>query len=315
MATGIGDFGSHAGRLLVVAGLLVAGLAAWSWRLPQVRGTTLVAPWCWSLVVLVSLAASEILIGISGSPVPAWAAHLRFAAAMTTFCPVMAVLGAKRPQNLGWQFVVFSLLAILCLPILEWLLFGGRSEIHPARFWFLAILIALGALNAVGTRHWLSSLLYCAGQVMLISPFFSAQGLLSQSPAAIAGLAVLVLAWVTIAAQMPRPQPAATPLDRVWLDFRDAFGVVWAWRVADRMNASASMYDWPVMLSWRGFRRSGATGGLPTGVDTKEAIAWEIPQSVEESLRTLLRRFVSSHWIDARLALQARQADAEVPAA
>ena len=315
IAPASGDLGGHAGSLLVVAGFAVAGLAAWRWRLPRVRGTTLVAPWCWSLLVLVSLSASEFLIGRSGSPLPAWAAHLRFAAAMTTFCPVMAVLGAKRPQNLGWQFVVVSLLVILCLPSIEWLLFGGQSEIHPARFWFLAILVALGALNFFGTRFWPSSLLYGAGQAVLMAPFFFAQPLLNGSQAALVGMAALLLAWLLIAAHLPRSRPAATPLDRVWLDFRDAFGAVWAWRVADRTNASATMYDWPVMLTWHGFRTSGATGGLSTRADTGEVIASEIPAAVEDSLRTLLRRFVSPQWIDARLGPPAHQPAAEVPLA
>ncbi len=80
-------------------------------------------------------------------------------------------------------------------------------------------------------------------------------------------------------------------LDRVWLDFRDAFGAVWGLRVMERMNASAAMLGWPVTLSWQGFLANEPGAG---NVET--------PQIVEDSLRTLLRRFVSPAWIDERLA-------------
>jgi hypothetical protein len=329
-----GGIGGQAGILLVLAGWAVAGVAALIWRLPTIRGTTLVAPWCWSLLVLMSLTASEIVIGISGTPALAWTAQLRFAAAMTTICPVMALLGAKRPQNIGWQFVVISLFAILCLPSIEWLLFGGVSEIHSARFWFLTILIALGVLNGLPTRFWPSSLLYSAGQAMLLVPFLNEHELFERFPAPVIGLSAIVLAWLAMAADWPRPRTAQSRLDRVWLDFRDSFGAVWALRVAERMNASSAMYGWPVTLAWRGFQPSGATAGVnPSGAATglpssgqarsgspshaagRPPTSPDIPAAVEDSLRTLLRRFVSSAWIDERLGPVTSQEVAEVPTA
>lgn len=295
----IGDFVGDRAALLV-AGLALGGLGSLMWQRRTLRGTTLVAPWVWSLVTLVALAATEILISLSGSPAPDWAPHLRFAAAMSTVCPAMALLGAKRPQNRGWQFIVLSLWAILSLPSIEWLLFGGLREIHPARFWFLVILIAVGAANGLGTRRWPSSLLYCGGQSALMAPFFSTQAALSGSLSPLVGISALVLSWLLIAAESPRARRAASPLDRVWLDFRDAFGVVWALRIAERMNASANMYDWPVTLAWRGFvaRNSDATA--------------DVSPAVEESFRTLLRRFVSPAWIDARLGQSARNPNVNV---
>jgi hypothetical protein len=273
----------------LAAGIGSAGLGALGWRWPKLSGTTLVAPWVWSLVALVSLAATEIVIAMAASPAPEWAAPLRFAAAVSTVCPAMALLGAKRPQNRGWQLVVLSLWAILSLPSIEWLLFGGPREIHPARFWFLVVLVGASALNGLGTRFWLSSLLFCAGQLALLAPFLFVQTALLGLGAPLWGMAALVLAWLLIAAELPRSEPAALPLDRVWLDFRDALGVVWALRIMERVNASARMYDWPVTLTWSGFR--------PCNSDETAAM----PAAVEENLRTLLRRFVSPAWIDARL--------------
>jgi hypothetical protein len=285
------------GAVLVAVGLAIAGLAALSWQRPRTSGTTLVAPWIWSCIVLLSLASGEVLIGLWGAPAPLWAADLRFAAAMSTFCPTVALLGAKRPQNRGWQAIVLSLWAILSLPSLEWLLYGGVAEIHPARFWFLVILIAGGALNGLGTRYWPSSLLYGAGQVALVWPFFFTELPPAGALAPLLGTSALVLAWLLAAAEWPRRTRVVLPLDRVWLDFRDAFGVAWSLRIAERMNASARIYDWPVRLGWRGF-----TAPLD------RAMA-DVPPAAEESLRSLLRRFVSPAWIDARLVNSPRKSN------
>jgi hypothetical protein len=277
-------------RVSVVAALCVAGLAALAWQRRRIGGTTLVAPWVWSLVALATVAGSEALIRLGGGePALPWAVALRFAAAMSTFCPTMALLGAKRPQNRAWQLIVLALWGILSLPSLEWLLYGGAAEIHPARFWFLVVLIATGALNGIGTRYWVSSLLYGGGQVLLLWPFFVPQGALAGADAPPLGISALVLAWLLLAAQWPRGKLPTLPLDRVWLDFRDAFGVVWGLRVAERINASARRYGWPIQLGWSGFRQPDST------------LSPEVPEAAEDSLRTLLRRFVSPDWIDARL--------------
>lgn len=99
----------------------------------------------------------------------------------------------------------------------------------------------------------------------------------------------MIASWTLMAVGLPRGAAARSPLDRVWLDFRDAFGVAWGLRVAERLNASAAMYSWPVTLTWQGFRgRQEGTSDIP-------------PAAVEEGLRGLLRRFVSPEWIDSRL--------------
>ncbi len=271
------------------------------WRRKRIAGTTLVAPSIWALISYAALVAVELTIALAGQPLPQWAPALRYAAAMSTFCPIVALLGAKRPQDRGWQWIVLSLWAILCQPAGEWLLFGGVAEIHPARFWFLVILLVVGATNGLGTRHWPSSLLYAGGQFALLLPFFSADAPLAGNQAALWGLGGILLSWILIAAGLPGRKPRM-PLDRAWLDFRDAFGVVWALRILERMNASAKMYDWPLTLSWQGFcpRASAACG--------------DVPPVVEESFRTLLRRFVTPDWIDARVSTSRQGTPAEVTA-
>jgi hypothetical protein len=284
--------------------LAAAAATALAWLKPGLRGTTLVAPWYWSSVSLLSISLAEVLVGMGAGPSESkWVAALRFGSAMSTFCPLMALLGAKRPQDRAWQAIVLSLWLILCLPAGEWLLFGGVAELHPLWFWFLAILTLWGAANWLATRWWLAGTLVCMGQLALVAPFLStSETWLSAPRAPIVALAALAAAGVLVAAGLPRPRRAASPVDRAWLDFRDHFGVVWGLRVAQRINASAEMYDWPVVLSWGGFCRR--EDGQPVG---------EVPAETLESLRTLLRRFVSPAWLDQRLAAPADPLKASIP--
>jgi len=264
------------------------GLVALARLIIRFRGTTYVAPLVWGAASLITLAATETIIATSDHA-PDWNAGLRFFATMGTFCPMMALLGAKRPQDRGWQFIALSLWVILSLPSFEWLLFGGVAEIHAARCYFLVILMGVGALNGVAIRYWPSSLLYCFGQIALIAPYFAELGNAMETPWPLVGIMLIAGSWLLLALGWPQASKATRPLDRLWLDFRDTFGVVWGLRIMERMNASATMYDWPVTLGWTGFQpRASAT-------------MTETPAAVEESLRSLLRRFVSPEWIEMRL--------------
>jgi len=285
--------------VLVALPLALAGL--WLLRWPKIRGTTLVAPWIWANISLVTLTAVEMTLALINEPLPTWAPAARYAAAMSTFTPIMALLGAKRPQDRGWQWIVLTLWVILCQPAGEWLLFGGVAEIHPARFWFQMILVVVGAMNGLGTRNWLASALFCGGQILLLLPFHSADPPIAASSAAFWGLAGVFLSLVSVTATGVSRRESRGSLDRVWLDFRDEFGVVWALRILERVNASAKMYDWPVQLTWQGFRE-------------RESMQTEVPPLVEESFRTLLRRFVSAEWIDQRLAHESLAASGQTSA-
>jgi hypothetical protein len=291
---------------LAAAALWVAGLGILGWQRPRLSGTTLVAVWRWSVMTLLCVAAVEIAVALNGQvPSPGWVSPLRLAAAVSTFCPTMALLGAKRPQDRGWQFVVIALWGILTLPAVYWLLAGGVQEIHPAQLGFLAILIGVGLVNGLATRFWFSSVLFCLGQLVMLAPFFPISAdWFSASTAALVGLSAIVAAWSLVAARLPPAREADTALDRVWLDFRDAFGAVWGLRVMERMNAASRMYGWPVVLTWSGFRTRDGSADVA-----------HLPPAVEESLRMLLRRFVSAEWIDRRMALGPRKPVAPRPVA
>jgi hypothetical protein len=165
-----------------------------------------------------------------------------------------------------------------------------------ARGWFLWILIALGPLNFVPTRFWVPALLLAAGQTIALSVYLPVlrRELVSESSAA--GLAMagsaLVVAWLA----SRRIRVCSNAYDRLWLDFRDRFGLLWSLRVQERVNALAKQEGWPLEVAWSGFCDS-KTGAPLAALDPA------IEPTLRTSLKGLLRRFVSSEWIAERLPL------------
>ncbi len=294
------DSGATALVAMVGCGILIGLLFV----RPALRETTLLAPLTWSFVCVMAIVGCEVGIALMPSSLsPARLAAVRYLAHATMFCPLMAVLGAKRPQNREWSFVVFSWWIVLSLPAMSTLLFpAGRFQIG----WLWSVLLIGASVTTVvnygPTKFWLSSLLVSAAQFTVVPGIVDFGGGLGPSapPAArihslvaivLIGLA-LVAAYVT-ARIRPRTEPA--PINRAWQDFRDAFGAIWALRAADRINAVAMAAGWDIALGWRGFRSTASReeGGFKPRPDVAPVL--------EQSVRNLLRRFVTTAWLDARL--------------
>ncbi|MEX0938574.1 MAG: hypothetical protein WDZ59_12000 [Pirellulales bacterium] len=278
--------------LRAVATLVLAAAVLWQVvrGIRRVRGTTLVAPLWWCVFAVLCVVAAR----LAGEWFPQttaeqWIEPLRYAAAASSLCPMMAVLGAKRPQDRGWQLIVLSLWIILLLPAGQWLLFrpGDRLLINQAWGWFLAVLLVFGLLNYLPTRHWGASLLAASGQLALLAPYLPLVpvhfGAHAESIAL--GLTLVAVFWVKWRSKTCGH--AQRDVDRAWLEFRDLFGAVWALRVAQRMNASAEMYGWNVQLTWQGFAAT-------EGEEPSEATLREL----RRGLRSLLWRFIPPEWVD-----------------
>jgi hypothetical protein len=281
---------------------LAAGVFVLLSRRRWIGQTTLVAAWWWTLAALAAWSLVEMADALGWlAHKPALMAALRFAAAGLTFCPIVALIGAKRPQHAAWNFVVIALWAIVALPAAEAVFLQGRMPIGLARGAFLWTLILLLPINFLPTRYWLSSLLVAAGQVLALSPQLQVVGQSTAlsyvrhvAPPPLLGLILcgLALVWAWVLSRNERH--AAPAHDRLWLDFRNTFGLFWALRVQERINAAAQQYGWDLELTWSGFRTRDNGAPLTT-----------IDATIEPTLRTafkgLLRRFVSNAWIAARL--------------
>jgi len=265
----------------------------------RLRRTTLLAPIVWALVSLLIIATVECVAALQSEPVPeTWLSVLLFAAASSSLCPVMAVLGAKRPQHRAWQWVVLTLWLIVLLPALQQMLIPTGPAVTLFALWrvFLGGLICLTLLNYLPTRFWLAAIFSAVGQMLLMVEF-----LLPDAPFAgrwmvpaglgfqLAAAAVVLLKAAPSNGSDASSQsgfPASDVTRRVtsrWLSFRDAYGAFWALRIMQRVNQTAEICAWPVRLEWSGL--------VPYPAATIDTLSDELEQELGKTFDTLMRRF------------------------
>lgn len=295
------------------------------------RCTTLRTAWAWALPAVASWwIAWAVAWPVLRVP-PRVSDHLWYVTVVLTLCPLIAVLGSRRPTVRIWSaFVVLPLLVVL-----EWPAVSAHTswsdprplDLEPPAFVAVLVVLVMGLGNYLPTRFAAASgllgLAVCVsllafadvvrGPTPVADPLLrvgmeprerapdgradtnasSARGVwLSRAVAC--GLTGLALCSAR------RQGRAGTQLkpgfDRLWSDFRDWFGIVWARRLQDRVNAMASQKRWPVRLE------------MDTLCWSNEAARTDpdAAASLEQAFRWLLRRFVDEQWIDARLASTTR---------
>jgi len=290
-------------------GLWLIAMLALARAYRPLRGTTLRAAWWWAMAAVSAVAGAEVAIAVAQGGGANWAEPLRFAAVAATFCPLVALFGARRPQDQAWQWIVLSFWVVLALPAGQaWLMWPGQPlTVHAVWSWFLVVLIVAEASNYLPTRFGPAAILLAAGQTALL--WRDLPWAADSSPGrwlSLAGFALIAAAAAIAAISGHRRRAIAPePLDRVWRDFRDQFGVVWGLRIAERINATAAVRDWPIRLGWHGFTDKQETGTrlvLPAArARSAEKESRPLFLELEQALRTLLRRFVSSEWLDRRM--------------
>ncbi|MDP6718054.1 MAG: hypothetical protein QGF59_05360 [Pirellulaceae bacterium] len=288
--------------LTIVATLLLAavGTVAVAATCRKLRGTTLVGSQVWLGTCLVAVAAVEIWQTLAVERANASAAEpLQFFVATLTFCPLMALMGAKRPQDRAWHFIVLSLWIVLALPAMHvGLLRSGQTLSTPSPLaWFMLGLIVIGFFNRLLTPAWIGGLLFACGQTSLLAGHLPLVGNvpgIDRYPCELTGLGLIAASAVLSWWLSRRRRPSAEPLDRLWLEFRDLFGVLWALRLAERVNSAAALTNSDLVLRWSGFQTSA--GGRIT-----ESLSPDAIRILRQGLENLLRRFVSRAWIAERL--------------
>ncbi len=299
--------------LLTILGCCTLLALTFQWK--GLKGTTLIAPWCWSVIAIGSIIAIEWLPFILTERM--WAGgstSLRYCAAITTLCPIVSLLGAKRPQHRAWQWIVLSLWVILAMPAARTLFFS-HATFHTGILWswFLLILVGMTVVNYLPTCYWPVGLLVGAAQCCLLanelpgvrslSAWLTSH--LSEKPirgypggaitASVLLFAAAILAqW--IARERNRLKPTClNPIDRLWRDFCSHYGFFWSLRVADRFNGIAKSQNYAIRIRWNGFapfanEPNGQSGETPPTIE----------EPMEQTFVRLLTRFVSTGWINKR---------------
>ena len=262
-------------------------------QLHRVKGTTLLASWIWTTLCVWAIAVTSYL----GS-----SSEASYCAGMLVFCPIMSVLGARRPQNRAWEFITASLWVILALPALE-VFFARQGEafdVRGLRSWFFVVLIFITVSNIALSRFWLSGILFGGAQVILVSDYLPTWFQFHLEFGQVIALAVGAAA-VSLACFLPKPDRSqSTGVDRVWLNYRDTFGGLWAVRTCESINAYAKMQQWNIRLTWDGFvSMNGECWGKTEQITENPTV-----EKLHQLLRNQLRRFVDDQWIEAGLSDQ-----------
>jgi hypothetical protein len=270
------------------------------------RGTTAVPAAWWAGGAALAFAVESAVRASGGLADPASQASARLAVVAFSLCPIMSLLGAKRPQHGVWQFIVASLAGIIALPAASAALVrpGSPPDVHALQRWFMLALVLVSAMNFAATRHGVAAMLVAVGQLILMRQFMPFVDSLKQQGAALDAVAAwLVATGAIVAAAQSWLWPAQqrvvgselasrrgggadlAAFDAAYLALRETLGAAWTLRIAERFNAVAESRGWPCRLRFDGLH----VGGDP---DDRE---WR-----GDALRTgraLLRRFVSTDWM------------------
>ena len=270
------------------------------------RGTTAVPAAWWAGGAALAFAVESAVRASGGLTDPASQASARLAVAAFSLCPIMSLLGAKRPQHGVWQFIVASLAGIIALPAASAALVrpGSPPDVHALQRWFMLALVLVAAMNFAATRHGVAAMVVAVGQLILIRQFMPFVDSLKQQGAALDAVAAWLVAmggivaaaqsWLWPAQQRVVGNELASrrgggadlaAFGAAYLALRETLGAAWTLRIAERFNAVAESRGWPCRLRF---------DGLHVGGDPDDR-AWR-----GDALRTgraLLRRFVSTDWM------------------
>jgi hypothetical protein len=282
---------------LMLAAAIVTALAAAAGCF-LARGTTAVPAAAWAVVAAAALAGESAALAVGWLTEPSAAAATRLIVAALAVCPAASLLGAKRPQHGVWQFIVATLAGVLMLPAVSAVLVrpGSMPDVHMIERVLLVVLVVVGWLNFVATRHGLAATLVAGGQLALIWPVV--RGFAdATAPAAwldaVGGLAVACGAVLAVSQSLWRPAAAverrgevAGAIERPFLALRETLGAAWTLRITERFNTIASSKGWPCRLSFAGVEILPHDAG------------WGWERDAVRSCRSIFRRFVSSEWLE-----------------
>jgi hypothetical protein len=218
-------------------------------------------------------------------------------------CPILSVLGGKRPQHGVWQFIVATLAGVVALPAASALLVrpGSAADVHPLQRWLMLVIVLVAGMNYAATRHAAAAGLVVVGQAILLRRWLPFGAAVPPAPWLDAAAACVVATGAVVAAVQSFAWPArrraaglrerrvaddpAAVLGDSFLALRETLGAAWSLRIVERFNTVAAERGWPCRLGFDGFHEG----------DAETDPAWR--RDAARTGRALLRRFVTSDWL------------------
>ncbi len=282
---------------IVLGGLLTAFLPLTiAWR--RTWGTALRGAVVWSFLGIALAAIGQVhALTVPLETGRPWTGHATYLSSLTMMAAMISVFNARRPGSGAWAILMGMLVLVFLIPWLE-----GSGLVRPGQAlgrlrletpWtiFYVLIVLAGVTNYLPTRYGLAS------AVLGISLGLEYLGLTRQ------GWSVERRAWIWsvvpwgfVAAawlagmSLWKSGESTSRLERLWLWFRDHWGVVWTLRVQERFNRAAVSAKWPIRLEWQGLAR----------VTTEQQdVVEKIPDAALATLKSLLLRFADSGRLDA----------------
>ena len=218
--------------------------------------------------------------------------------------PLISILGARRPGVRAWPwFVILPMLLVFQWPSASQVMAesaGTAVVIERPSSLGLMFVVVMGAGNYFGTRFTCAAVLGALGiftQHFAVSEWAIDLGV---SPGNVwlvaAGTTVVCIAVLQTGLGTRTDAPTGL-WQELWVDYRDIFGIVWARRVADRVNQFAVRESWNHRLTLDGFVSADAEPSTQT-----EARNDQVTGREGRVLCWILRRFVDREFLERYLA-------------
>jgi hypothetical protein len=310
--------------LLVLAGVMIVWGSALAPLALLFAAAAVARPWvrCWraadgtslrpaliwtALAMLLAALAQFTALGealASGRP---WTGRLTYLMVLALVAALISVLGARRPGSGAWAILMVLLVVVFLIP---WLEAAGRVrraqgpgmlQLDSPWTLFYGLLVLAGVTNYLPTRYGLPAAVLGAG---LVGEYLALTRTGWSGP--IRAMLWEFVVWTLsvsgwcVERRAPAHLAGRNDLERLWLWFRDHWGMVWALRILDRFNRSAELARWSVRLTWYGLAPASPAEGN---------VEVDVPVQAQATLRNLMRRFVNPERIDALLAEGRRTCD------
>jgi len=256
----------------------------------RTASTTAEQPRRWAIfAIAIGIVAVACRFPVAGVPL-LWQSAFQYLFAVLLLTPFVAILGARQPGAAAWPwFVVLPLAVVLQWPSISQLLTESRETMieipTPTAFGFVLVLV-MGLGNYFGTTHT-AAVGLCSLAILLVAwPVFE-WGHGSRFPGLPLGCIVLAIAALMLPKRFRHAvaSPAENDVAGLWADFRDAYGIVWAKRVMDRVNQFADRESWLTRLTLDGFvDLSGNMSQNSSPADREvEVLCWVLRRFLDHS--------------------------------
>ena len=265
-----------------------------AWR--EAGGTSLRGALVWGALALgLGLCARWAALGVpleTGRPSEGMFAYLMTAAILAA---LTTVLNARGPREWVWAILMALLVVVFLIP---WLEGSGRARVADGLGrlrlespWtlFYGFLAVAGIANYLPTRYGRAATVLGGALVVEFLGLWFVDWPPGRRAACWTWSAWLFGAswWVAWLDASRRPR-GRNELERLWFWFRDHWGAVWALRIAEQFNRSATLLDWPIRLTWEGL----------APVDPNSDAPGEVPDRALRTFRGLIRRFARPERLD-----------------